>query len=168
MPTSARIADAVLWPVSCPQWPSPVPNCPGVTHRVTTLHGVEQLDRGTETTAMHDYAFSLRVDDEADAKGFVAGLPPEIRTQISLSSRRGLGGDLPQWIILGTAATATLKTILTAALKYVELTRIKSIRVGTIEVENPRPQDVERILDELTAKGQLAERADGGEGDDGK
>lgn len=134
--------------------------------QMTALHDAERLEQGTETSALDEYAFSLRVDDEAEAKGFVAGLPPEIRTQISLSSRRGLGGDLPQWIMLGTAATATLKTILTAALKYVELTRIKSIRVGTIEVENPRPRDVERILDQLTEKGQLAERAGGG--DDGK
>jgi hypothetical protein len=130
------------------------------------LHDAEQRERGTETSALDEYAFFFRVDDEAEAKEFVAGLSPEIRTQISLSSRRGLGGDLPQWIMLGTATTATIKTILTAALKYVELTRIKSIRVGTIEVENPRPRDVERILDQLTEKGQLAERAGGD--DDGK
>jgi hypothetical protein len=107
---------------------------------------------------LNEYAFSLRVNDEAEARAFVAGLPEDVRSQIHLSSRRGLGGDLPQWIMLGTAAAATLKVILTAALRYVELTRIKSIRVAELEVQNPRAQDVEQILKQLSQEDRLTDR----------
>lgn len=99
---------------------------------------------------MKEYVFSLRLSDESSATDFVASLPQEVQAAVHISSRRGLGGDLAQWIMLGTAATATLKTILTALLRYVELTRVESIRVGDIEVKRPRSQDVERILDQLT------------------
>jgi hypothetical protein len=99
---------------------------------------------------LEEYVFSLRLSDESSATDFVASLPQEVQAAVYISSRRGLGGDLAQWIMLGTAATATLKTILTAVLRYVELTRIESIRVGDIEVKRPRSQDVERILDQLT------------------
>jgi hypothetical protein len=101
---------------------------------------------------LDEYVFSLRLSDESSPTDLVASLPQEIQAAVHISSRRGLGGDLAQWIMLGTAAAAALKTILTAVLRYVELNRIESIRVGDIEIKRPRPQDVERILDQLATQ----------------
>jgi hypothetical protein len=89
--------------------------------------------------------------DELAANDIYESIPPAMASDVALSSRRALDGDAVTWMMIATIATTALKTMLNATIKLVELRRVRSIKVGSIEVRNPDRADVERLLAHIEA-----------------
>ena len=63
-----------------------------------------------------------------------------------LSEKRGLDGDVAQWVVLGAVAAKSLQPFLDFVLRLVERNQVDTIKVGDIEIAKPRPEDVDRLL----------------------
>lgn len=89
--------------------------------------------------------------DELAANEICQSIPPAMANDVALSSRRALDGDAVTWMMIATIATTALKAMLNATIKLAELRRVRSIKVGNIEVRNPDRADVERLLAHIEA-----------------
>jgi hypothetical protein len=84
-------------------------------------------------------------------------LVEELDGDAHVAEKRGLDGSVAEWIIVGGVAARSVKPLLDFVLRFVELRRVRRITVGDVTVENPRPQDVDRLID------RLPKRRDGGD-----
>ena len=89
--------------------------------------------------------------DELAANDIYQSIPPAMASDVALSSRRALDGDAVTWMMVATIATTALKAMLNTTIKLAELRRVRSIKVGNIEVRNPGRADVERLLAHIEA-----------------
>jgi hypothetical protein len=64
-----------------------------------------------------------------------------------VSEKRGLDGGVAQWVVLGAVAAGNLKPFLDVVLRLVQRNKVEIIKAGDIEITNPRPEDVDRLLD---------------------
>src|SRR5579864_5047591 len=77
-------------------------------------------------------------------------------TSSTVTPRRNLDGDTAAWIVIANLAGQALPHILTFLQTYLNGKRVKRIRIGDIEVENPSPEDIvrlQKLLDSRSAKG---------------
>ena len=97
-------------------------------------------------------ALVLEIDGAADA-----GLGEEIARTVGAATRtltkHGFDGDVASWLLVGNFVVSSLATIGPLLNKYLGDRRVKSIKVGDVTIENPRKEDVARILSELGARG---------------
>jgi hypothetical protein len=84
--------------------------------------------------------------DELAARTIHQSLPGDLAPEVAVSSRRALDGDLASWMMIATLGVSALKVTLNATIKMAELRRVRSIKVGDVEVENPSRADVEKLL----------------------
>jgi len=63
--------------------------------------------------------------------------------------RRGLGGGAPEWIVVGGIAATSLRHFLNFMLDWKGLDRVRLLTVGDVSIENPRPQDVDRLMEQI-------------------
>jgi hypothetical protein len=49
--------------------------------------------------------------------------------------------------VLGAVAAGNLKPFLDVVLRLVQRNKVEIIKAGDIEITNPRPEDVDRLLD---------------------
>jgi hypothetical protein len=85
------------------------------------------------------------VDEVSGALGTLQDASPEV------AEIQGLGGSLDAWILAGTAVAQLIPGILKAIYPFVEARRIKSVKAGDVEIMNPRPEDVTKVLDRYFA-----------------
>ncbi|OUM00790.1 hypothetical protein [Variovorax sp. JS1663] len=63
--------------------------------------------------------------------------------------RSNLTGQEATWIVAATLAVQALPTVLNFVIKCIELGRVKRIKVGEIEIENPTRDDIERLREKI-------------------
>ncbi|MFI8994370.1 hypothetical protein [Streptomyces sp. NPDC053542] len=67
-----------------------------------------------------------------------------------VTERRGIDGAAAQWIILAVATIQSLGGIFGVLSQYAGRDKVTKIKCGEFEVENPRDQDVDRLLEICT------------------
>jgi hypothetical protein len=87
-------------------------------------------------------------DDQA-SQDLRAMLGPDDRPQFI--ERRNLSGDAAAWIVIATLAVRGLPHILDFLIKWRELSRVKRIKIGEIEIENPSSADLVQLRTRLAA-----------------
>jgi tRNA threonylcarbamoyladenosine modification (KEOPS) complex Pcc1 subunit len=92
------------------------------------------------------YAIVISFTDELAARTIYQALPADVASDVAVSSRRALDGDVASWVMIATLGTTALRVTLNAIIKMIELQRVRSIKVGDVEVQNPSRADVERLL----------------------
>jgi len=97
-------------------------------------------------------AVVLEINGEADA-----GLGEEITRNVGAQTRtltkHGFDGDLASWLLVGNFVVSSFATLGPVLMKYLGDRRVKSIKVGDVTIENPRQEDLARILSELGSRG---------------
>lgn len=63
--------------------------------------------------------------------------------------RNNLSGDAATWIVIATLAAQAVPHLLDFLVKWRELNRVRRIKIGDIEIENPSSEDVERLRERL-------------------
>jgi len=96
---------------------------------------------------MSNLEYAVIVDSESEVLEIRRALADVGAQDIELAEFQGLGGSIEDWILVGSSAIFSIRTILWAIYPYVEATRIKSIKVGDIEIVRPRGKDVTKILE---------------------
>lgn len=66
-------------------------------------------------------------------------------TSSTVTPRRNLDGDTATWIVIASLVGHALPNILTFLQAYLTGKRIKRMRIGDIEVENPSAEDIVRL-----------------------
>lgn len=89
--------------------------------------------------------------DEVAARTIHQSVPAKEAQDVAFSSRRALDGDIATWVMIATLGLSALKIILKTAIRFAELRRVRSIKVGDIEIQNPDRADVERLLAHIEA-----------------
>ena len=81
----------------------------------------------------------------------------ELRTALGAAQapqfieRRNLSGDAATWIVVATLAVQSISPLLTFLAQWRGLTRVKRIKVGDIEIENPSEEDLELLRARMRA-----------------
>jgi len=65
--------------------------------------------------------------------------------------RRNLSGDVATWIVVATLAVQSISPLLTFLAQWRGLTRVKRIKIGDIEIENPSAEDLELLRARMRA-----------------
>lgn len=86
------------------------------------------------------------VADEPTSRAVADRLTHEGEAEALVGQRRGLDGSAVQWLVMGGLLVKGIKPFLDFLLEYVKSGRVASIKVGDIEIVNPRPEDVDRLL----------------------
>jgi hypothetical protein len=85
-------------------------------------------------------------DREAAEAVARAATDADPESDASIGEERGLAGDAAQWVMFAGVVRG-LVPVLETILWQVGLGRVTRIKVGDVEIENPRREDVERLLD---------------------
>lgn len=99
---------------------------------------------------MESDALTVVIDCEGDAVD-------ELRTALTAEhkpqfiERRNLSGDAATWIVVATLAVQSISPLLTFLAQWRGLTRVKRIKVGDIEIENPSEDDLELLRARMRA-----------------
>jgi hypothetical protein len=75
---------------------------------------------------------------------------PGARSQVS--ERKNLDGNTASWFLVATLAAQTLPHVLGLIKEHLASKRIKRIKLGDMEIENPTAEDVERFRAALAAR----------------
>lgn len=94
-----------------------------------------------------EYVFMV---DRSIADELISTLREVGATEATVAEVQGLGGTATDWLLVGTVASHIIHRLSTAILPYIEGRKIKSIKVGEVEIIAPRPEDVTRLLDQHT------------------
>ena len=97
----------------------------------------------------------LACDDQA-AKEVRDAFVPDVMPRFI--ERRDLSGDTATWIVMATLTLQALPHMLDFMIKWKELGRVKRIKIGDVEIENPSLQDVEQLRNKF---GPAAEQQHG-------
>src|SRR4051812_4526787 len=65
-------------------------------------------------------------------------------SQSHLTERKNLDGNTAAWIVIASLAGQALPHILGFIKDYLAMKKVKKIKWGDLEIENPEPQDIER------------------------
>lgn len=74
--------------------------------------------------------------------------------QSHVTERKNLAGETAAWIVIATVAGQVLPHILGVIKEYLSNNRVKKFVVGDIEIENPSPEDIERLWTIIDARGK--------------
>jgi hypothetical protein len=86
--------------------------------------------------------------DKNDADALCMALDPAAPEGVHVFERKNLGGDAATWLVLASLVIPQLPAVLTFVQGLVDRDRVRSITVGGIEIVNPTPEQVERLLAE--------------------
>ena len=84
--------------------------------------------------------------DEPTSRTIADRLSSDGDAEALVAQRRGLDGSAAEWIVGAVLGTGGIKPFLGFLLEYLKVHRVKSIKVGDVEIVNPRPEDVDRLL----------------------
>jgi hypothetical protein len=88
------------------------------------------------------------------AEAMQAAINSQQGTQSYVTERKNLAGETAAWIVIATVAGQVLPHILGVVKEYLSNNRVKKFVVGDIEIENPSPEDIERLWTIIGARGQ--------------
>jgi hypothetical protein len=91
--------------------------------------------------------------DERATEDLRSLLGPDTESQFI--ERRNLSGEAATWIVIATLVAQGLPHVLEFLIKWRELGRVKRIRIGDVEIENPSEDDLARL------RARLDKRPDG-------
>jgi hypothetical protein len=95
-------------------------------------------------------ALTVVIDCEGDGVDELrTALTPEDKPQFI--ERRNLSGDVATWIVVATLAVQSISPLLTFLAQWRGLTRVKRIKIGDIEIENPSAEDLELLRARMRA-----------------
>jgi hypothetical protein len=80
------------------------------------------------------------VADEADAETLRATADARV------FERKNLGGDAAAWLVFASLLAPQVPAVLTFVRGLADRNRVSSIKVGDVEIVNPTPDQVERLL----------------------
>jgi len=86
--------------------------------------------------------------DEDDASALRAALGPAAPEGVHVFERKNLGGDAATWLVLASVLAPQIPAVLTFVLALVNRNRVGVLKVGDVEITNPTPEQVERLLAE--------------------
>ena len=86
--------------------------------------------------------------DEDDAGVLRVALDPAAPDGVHVFERKNLNGDAPAWLVLASVVVPQIPAILTSIRELADRHRIGSVKVGDVEIVNPTPEQVERLLTE--------------------
>lgn len=66
--------------------------------------------------------------------------------QSRVTERKNLAGGEPEWLLIATVAGNVLPHVLGFLKDYLTTKRVKRIKVGDVEVENPTPEIIDQLL----------------------
>ena len=81
-----------------------------------------------------------------------AAMDAQPGSQTSVTSRRNLDGNTAAWIVVASLAVQALPTVLAFVKDSLASKKVKKIKVGDVEIENPTPEQVESLLKEHRSK----------------
>ena len=93
---------------------------------------------------MPDEVFSAVFTDREAADAIIALIPSS--GDSTLASARALDGSAGEWIVLATAAINALVPLVAALRDLAGARRVKSIKVGEVEIVNPSRDQVDQLL----------------------
>jgi len=99
---------------------------------------------------MSDIVLSAVLSDREAAESVVSMLPSSERT--SLGSVRALDGTVGEWLVLATVAVNAVVPALAALRDLIEAKRVKSIKIGDVEINNPSREQADRLLELYEAR----------------
>ncbi|HZG44913.1 MAG TPA: hypothetical protein VEZ41_01415 [Allosphingosinicella sp.] len=67
-------------------------------------------------------------------------------SEVRVVQKHGLTGEVASWLLIGNFVVTTLATLTPIFLNHLKDRRVKSIKVGDLVVENPKPDDIAAIL----------------------
>ncbi|MEH0931407.1 hypothetical protein [Micromonospora sp. CPCC 205558] len=103
---------------------------------------------------MGDVEYAIVAIDAAPARALSAAAKDLDGRDPEVVKLHGLGGSVGDWMLVATLAASVVSSLLTAVYPYVEGRRIKSIKVGDVEIMHPRPEDVTKLLELYLHRGQ--------------
>ncbi len=62
--------------------------------------------------------------------------------------RRGIDASAAQWVVLAGVGAQALQHLFDFLVQYKKLNRVAKIKSGNLEIENPTPELIERVLQE--------------------
>lgn len=86
--------------------------------------------------------------DEDDASALRVALGQAAPDGVHVFERKNLGGDAPAWLVLASVLVPQIPAILASVRGLADRHRVTSIKVGDVEIVNPTPEQVERLLAE--------------------
>ena len=89
---------------------------------------------------------------EADTN-LATRISEETASSVRTVTRHGLGGDASTWLLIGNFVATSFATLAPIVSNYIKERRVKSIKVGDLAIENPRPEDVEKMLQAWQSRG---------------
>ena len=80
----------------------------------------------------------------------------QLGSQSELTERKNLDGNTAAWIVIANLAAQALPIILGFVKDYIATKQVKKIKVGDVEIENPTPDDIERLRAMIDARSKPA------------
>jgi hypothetical protein len=103
---------------------------------------------------MTEDAVIVVIEAEGDADmGLSARITEETATPVRTVIKHGLGGDVASWLLIGNFLVTSIAALAPIILNYVKERRVKSIKIGDVTIENPKQEDIERILQAWKERG---------------
>ncbi|MBQ1025828.1 hypothetical protein [Micromonospora sp. C95] len=81
----------------------------------------------------------------SDVDSLKAALYHEADAQSKIYGRKGLEGSIAEWTLLIVASSQGLVAIANCILRWQDRRKIKRIKYGDIEIENPTDEDIKRF-----------------------
>ena len=73
-------------------------------------------------------------------------------SESAITERKNFDGDLQGWIAIGNLTVSALTFVLAVVKEAVASKKVKKIRVGDIEIENPSAMDIELLHRSIEAR----------------
>jgi hypothetical protein len=87
----------------------------------------------------------VEFDGEIDP-ALSAQVSAETGSEVRAVKKHGLSGDVTNWLLIGNFIVTALATLAPIISSYVKDRRVKSIKVGDLTIENPKPDEIASIL----------------------
>lgn len=87
----------------------------------------------------------IECDEEAGALSLNSELASYDGILSRVVKKENLAGGGAEWVVVATTAIAVLPRILDAVGRLIQKSKVRSIKIGTIEVRNPSPSDIRDI-----------------------
>jgi hypothetical protein len=101
----------------------------------------------TRRSLMSDETVILTVHtDRAGSDSLMGELARTPEAKARVAEKLSLDGNPAGWLVLIGLTIRALPAILDAVGRLIQNQRVKSISLGSVVVENPRPEDVERLI----------------------
>jgi type II secretory pathway predicted ATPase ExeA len=98
-----------------------------------------------------DESLIIQCDHATTAESLRATIVTETGSEPSVLKRQNLAGDPVTWMVVAATAISTLPHILDAIGRLLEKMKVRSIKIGKVEIQNPTPTDVREMRRRLTS-----------------